>query len=353
MIEMRIVRFGGPEVFRAVERPSPDVRPGCVRVRVAAAGINFAEVQMRVGLYPEAPRPPFTPGFEVAGEVTEVGTGVDNLRVGDRVMAVTVFGGYATEVVLPAWQARLIPPGLGFTEAAAIPVAFATAAVALREMARVRPGDRVLVVGAAGGVGTAAVQLAARAGASVTGLVGSEAKRAPVLGLGAREAFTYAEWAARTAPSGRAGPRFDVVLESRGGRSLRASLDLLAPAGRLVSFGFSSIISGHRRSIVRAASTMLATPLLSVLRLVMRNQGVFGANLLKLLSDEEGRAVVVRAFDGALRGFADGTLRVVVDRTFPLVEAGAAQAYLQSRGSVGKVVLVAADADAGPPGGRQ
>jgi NADPH:quinone reductase-like Zn-dependent oxidoreductase len=250
-----------------------------------------------------------------------------------------VFGGYATEVVVPAWQARPIPPGLGFREAAAIPVAFATAAVALLEMARVRAGDRVLVVGAAGGVGTAAVQLAARAGASVTGLVGSEAKRPPVLALGACESFTYEEWAGLTAPSGGNVPRFDVVLESRGGRSLRTSLGLLAPAGRLVSFGFSSLISGHRRSIVRAASTMLATPRLGMLRLVMRNQGVFGANLLQLLADEEGRAVVTRAFDGALLGFVDGTLRVVVDRVFPLAEAGTAQAYLQSRGSVGKVVL--------------
>jgi NADPH:quinone reductase-like Zn-dependent oxidoreductase len=353
MIEMQIVRFGGPDVFRPVVRPSPGMRPGCVRIRVAAAGINFAEVQMRVGLYPEAPRLPFTPGFEVAGRVTEVGPGVDGYQPGDRVLAVTVFGGYATEVVLPAWQVRRIPPGLDDTEAAAIPVAFATAAVALDEMARVRPGDRVLVVGAAGGVGTAAVQLAARAGASVTGLVGSEAKRGPALALGAREAFTYAEWTGRLAASGRSAPRFDVVLESRGGGFLRESLGLLAPAGRLVSFGFSSIVSGHRRSIVRAASTMLATPRLGVLGLVMRNQGVFGANLLKLLADDEGRAVVTRAFDGALRGFADGTLRAVVDRVFPLAEAGSAQAYLQSRGSVGKVVLDAGTAEAGLPGARR
>jgi len=338
MLEMQIVRFGGPGVFRAVERPSPPLLPGCVRVAVSAAGINFAEVQMRVGLYPEAPHLPFTPGFEIAGRVTEVAPGVDGVRPGDRVLGVTVFGGYATEAVVPAWQLRRIPAGLTDAEAAAIPVAFATAAVALHEMARVRAGDRVLVAGAAGGVGTAAVQLAARADAAVTGLVGSEAKHASVLALGAREVFTYAAWAARV----RAGaPRtFDVVLESRGGRALRQAFGLVAPAGRLVSFGFSSMLSGPRRSLLRAAATLLATPKLSVLGLVMRNQGVFGANLLKLLADGEGRAVVTRAFDTALRGFEDGSLRVVVDRTFPLAEAGAAQEHLRSRASIGKVVLV-------------
>ena len=340
VFEMQIARFGGPGVFRSVDHAPPVLRPGCVRIRVAAAGVNFADVQMRMGLYPEAPGLPFTPGFEVAGTVTEIAPGVGQPEVGDRVLAVTVFGGYATEVVVPAWQVRRIPAGLTEVEAAAIPVAFSTAAVALHEMARVRPGDRVLVVGAAGGVGTAAVQLAARAGAEVTGLVGSEAKKAPVVALGAREAFTHAEWAGRTGAGGRAEPcRFDVVLESRGGRSLRSSLGLLAPAGRLVSFGFSSIVGGPRRSLVRAAATMLATPRIGVLRLVMRNQGVFGANLLRLLADEQGRAVAVRAFDLSLEGFAGGMLRPVVDRVFPLAEAGAAQAYLQSRGSVGKVVL--------------
>jgi NADPH:quinone reductase-like Zn-dependent oxidoreductase len=336
---MQITRFGGPGVFRAFENAPPPMEQGCVRIAVAAAGVNFAEVQMRVGLYPEAPRPPFTPGFEVAGTVTEVAPGVDGIRAGDRVMAVTVFGGYATEVVVPAWQVRRTPAGLTDAEAASIPVAFATAAVALHEMARVRTGDRVLVAGAAGGVGTAAVQLAARAGAAVTGLVGSEAKRATVLALGAPEVFTYAEWAARQ----RAGaPRaFDVVLESRGGRALRQALGMVAPGGRLVSFGFSSMLAGPRRSLLRAAATMIETPRLSVLGLVMQNQGVFGANLLKLLADAEGRAVVTRAFDAALRGFEDGSLRAVVDRTFPLADAGAAQEHLRSRASVGKVVLLA------------
>jgi synaptic vesicle membrane protein VAT-1 len=341
MIEMQIARFGGPGVFRALERPSSPLPPGCVRVAVAAAGINFAEVQMRVGLYPEAPRPPFTPGFEIAGRVTEVAPGVKEFEPGDRVLAVTVFGGYATEAVVPAWQVRRIPPGISDTEAAAVPVAFATAAVALHEMARVRAGDRVLVVGAGGGVGTAAVQIAARAGAAVTGLVGSEAKRAPVLALGAREVFTYAAWADRAPAAGGAGPRFDVVLESRGGRPLRESLVRLAPAGRLVSFGFSSMLAGPRRSLLRAAATMIATPILPILGLVMRNQGVFGANLLKLLADDEGRTVVTRAFDAVMRGFEDGTLSAVVDRTFPLAEAGAAQEHLRSRMSTGKVVLLA------------
>ena len=169
MTEVRITRFGGPEVFRAVETPSPVLPPGHVRIRVSAAGINFADIQMRMGLYPEAPKLPFAPGFEVAGVISEVSPDVSGFRAGERVLAPTRFGGYATEVVLPATLVRRTPRKLSDVEAASIPVCFMTAWIALMELARVREDDRVLVPGASGGVGGAMIQVAARAGAQVTG----------------------------------------------------------------------------------------------------------------------------------------------------------------------------------------
>ncbi len=147
-----IPRFGGPEVLRVREMPPSPLAPDCVRIRVGAAGINFADVQMRMGLYPEAPKPPFVPGFEIAGAVTEVGRQVTSFRPGDRVLGFTRFGGYTTEIVLPAAFVRKTPSFLSDVEAAAIPTAFATAWISLMDMARVRAGDRVLVPGAAGGV---------------------------------------------------------------------------------------------------------------------------------------------------------------------------------------------------------
>jgi NADPH:quinone reductase-like Zn-dependent oxidoreductase len=322
-----------------------------VRIAVKAAGIIFADVQMRMGLYPEAPRPPFVPGFEVAGVVTEVGPKAGSFRVGDRVLGVSVFGGYTREIVLPVAQVRATPAHLDDAEAAAIPVSFLTAWIALVDMARVRPGDRVLVPGAAGGVGTALVQIAARAGASVIGLVGSPAKREAVLSLGAREVFTYEEWTGRggtggSSPLGRrtrtatAIREFDVIVDPRGGRALRDSLRRLAEGGRVVSCGVSDIVRGPRRSVIRTLATLLRTPILNPIGLGMRNQGVFGMNLLRLFDTESGMRIAARAMDAVLEVFRQRGFRVIVGGTYPLAQAGDAHAFLQSRISVGKVVLV-------------
>jgi NADPH:quinone reductase-like Zn-dependent oxidoreductase len=135
---IEITRFGGPEVFRLVDRPSPLLGPGTVRIKVSAAGVNFADVMMRMGLYPEAPRVPFVPGYEVSGVIAETGPGVTGFRAGERVLAACRFGGYTDELVLPATQVRPTPRRLTDVEAAAVPVAFITAWIALVEMGRVR-----------------------------------------------------------------------------------------------------------------------------------------------------------------------------------------------------------------------
>src|SRR4051812_26941937 len=168
---LKITRFGGPEVLIWKEVPNPVLTPDGIRVQVTAAGVNFADLMMRMGMYPEAPKPPFVPGYEVAGTVIEVGPQVVGFRPGERVLAACAFGGYVDEIVVSEYQVRRTPAHLSDAQAASIPVNYMTAWVALHEMARVRKGDRVLIPSAAGGVGIAAVQLAALAGAHVTGLV--------------------------------------------------------------------------------------------------------------------------------------------------------------------------------------
>jgi len=348
MTSIQITRFGGPDVLRAVESPSPPLTPDGVRIAVRASGVSFADVQMRMGLYPEAPRLPFVPGYEVAGVVTEVGPRAGSFRPGDRVIGVPRFGGYATEIVLPDSQVRATPAHLDDAEAAAIPVSFLTAWIALVDMARVRSGDRVLVPGAAGGMGMAAVQIAARAGGNVIGLVGSPAKREAVLSLGAREVFTYEEWARR---GGAGGPgrrtrtatairEFDVIVDPRGGRALRDSIRRLAEGGRVVSCGVSDMVHGPRRSVTRTLATLLRTPLLHPIGLAMRNEGVFGMNVLRLLDTESGMRIAARALDAVLEVFRQRGFRVIVGGTYPLAQAGDAHAFLQGRTGVGKVVLV-------------
>jgi synaptic vesicle membrane protein VAT-1 len=337
MTEIRIVKFGGPEVFRAVEMPAPLLPVDHVRIRVSAAGINFADVQMRMGLYPDAPKLPFAPGFEVAGVISEVGAEVSGFRPGERVLAPCVFGGYATEIVLPAFQVRKTPRRLTDVEAASIPICFMTAWMALMELARVREGDRVLVPGAAGGVGSAMVQVAARAGAQVIGLVSGTEKKEAVRALGAGQVFTYGEFASRGDPDTR---DFDIVLDARGGAALKESLRRLAPGGRAVSYGVSSIVSGPRRSIPRALLQLLQTPVMTSIGLQMANRGIFGLNMLTLLTKtEKGRQLALTALDAVLQGFQDGVFKPTVGKVFPLVEAGPAHSHLQSKKNSGKVVL--------------
>ena len=337
MIQVQISRFGGTEVLVPVEVPSPPLGPGEVRIKVSAAGVSFAEAQMRLGLYPEAPRLPFVPGFEVAGVIAEVHPGVRTFRRGERVFAVCRFGGYASEIVLPALQVRKTPRKLSDKEAAAIPVSFLTAWIALVDVARVREGDRVLVPGAAGGVGTAMVQVAARAGARVTALVGSAEKKEKVRALGASQVLTYEEL---EAGKGGDGHDFTVILEPRGGSFVKDAMRRLAPCGRVVCYGVSSIVCGTKRSIPFVLRSLLQTPLFTPIGLQMGNKGVLGLNLLKFFDSDKGVRLAMNAMDGALEGIQSGIFSPVIGKTFPLARAGDAHAYLQSRKSTGTVILI-------------
>jgi NADPH:quinone reductase-like Zn-dependent oxidoreductase len=336
MIQVQISRLGGTDVLHAVEAPSPVILPDSVRIKVSAAGVNFADVHVRLGLGAEGPRLPFVPGFEVAGVITEVGPGVRSLRRGERVLAACPFGGYTSEIVLPAAQVRRTPRKLSDKEAASIPIAFMTAWVALVEIARVREGDRLLVPGAAGGVGMAIVQIAARAGAQVVAVVGTPAKKDAVRALGASQAYTYEELEARDRPDTR---DFNLILDPRGGTFVRDSLRRLAPAGRVVSYGVSSLVTGRTRSLPHAIKWLLQTPLLTSIGLSMSNTGISGLNMLKLFDTEQGIELLMKAIDGVLEGFQAGLFKAVVSKSFPLAKAGEAHAFLQARKNLGKVVL--------------
>lgn len=330
-----ISRYGGPEVLQITDSPARKLNSMSVRVSVKAAGVNFADLMMRMGLYPEAPPRPFTPGYEISGVVTEVGQEVTSFKAGDRVFGATRFGGYASEVVVPEDQIWKTPNSLSDIDAAAIPVNFITAALALDEMARVRKGDRVLIPSAAGGVGVAAVQIAARAGAKVTGLVGSTAKFDLVRSLGAETVLTNDQWEKMS--DAEAG-LFDIVLDATGGTALKRSYRRTAPAGRVVYYGASGMVTGNKRSIFTAVKQLAQTPIFFPLQLMKVNRGVFGLNVLQIF-DPKNQAVAVKCMNSVLEHFEKGEFRVVIGKTFPLSEAAAAHSYLQSRQAVGKVIL--------------
>ncbi len=169
MRQVVLTRHGPPEVLQATDAPDPIPRAGEVRLAVRASGVNFADVMARVGLYPDAPRPPTVVGYEIAGTVDAVGTGSSRFRVGDRAFGFTRFGGYASSVAVPEWSLYPTPSTLSDVEAAAVPVNYLTALVALYKLANVSAGETVLIHGAGGGVGIAATQLAKLRGAVVFG----------------------------------------------------------------------------------------------------------------------------------------------------------------------------------------
>lgn len=337
---IRIERHGKPEVLVEREIPLPDPQADEVHVRVDAAGINFADLFMRAGLYDTVPPRPYSPGFEVAGEIVRVGAGVDEWNAGDRVVALLRHGGYARDVIVPTRNLSRYPDGLSPPEAAAIPVVFLTAWVCLFECARVRGGETALVLGAAGGVGSAAVQLAVGAGLRVIGTAGTEAKRSFVTGeLGAEACFdSRGDWEPDV--EGLLGPRgVDVALDATGGEATAACRRQLAPLGRLVFYGMSSALPAGKKNWPRAALAWVRTPRVHPLDLVQPCIGIFGVHLLHL-HEQEG--VLLSALEEIYGGVEGGTLRPVVDTTFPLTREGAVEAhrYIHERRNQGKVLLV-------------
>jgi len=336
---VQISHFGDTRSLELVDQTPSHLSLEGVRIQVKAIGVNFADIMMRMGLYPEAPPTPFVPGYEISGVVLEVGSAVHGIIPGDRVLAGTRFGGYTSEIVVPAYHVRAIPKGLSFEEAAGIPVNFLTAWVALQEMGRVRKGDRVLIPSAAGGVGSAAIQIAAQEGAYVVGVVGSPEKAECVRSLGAHEVITQEEWMyEEKAPK----KSFQIILDSAGGESLKRSYRRLAPTGRFIHFGASDLVSGQKRSFTRILSFFLNTSLFTTYRLMRDNRGIFGLNMLQLFEapSAERYNPLDAAFNQLMQRFEQGQYRVLIGKTFPLAQVDQAHDYLQSRKSIGKVVLI-------------
>ena len=332
-----IPRIGPPEVLELRELPDVVAGPGEVRIRVAASGVNFADVMARMGLYPDAPKLPCVVGYEVAGTVDQVGPGVTDVATGDRVITPTRFNGYADLVVVPAGQTAPLPDGMTFEEGAAVPVNYLTAILMLEVLANVRRGDTVLVHGAGGGVGLAAVQLCRIYGAEVIGTA-SRGKHEALRAAGVAHAIDYRtqdfESETRRLTGGRG---VDVVLDPIGGENLRKSYRTLAPLGRLVAYGVSSMAPTTSRRVHTALWQLLRMPRFGFVRLMNENHGVLGFNLGHLW-DETARLRTYLA--KVLDYYRAGQVRPVVARTFPLAEAAAAHAFMQARENVGKIVLL-------------
>ncbi len=321
MKAIRINETGDAEVMRLEEIEKPAPKAGEVLIKIAAAGINYADLAQRQGAYLTRTQTPMTMGFEVAGTVEALGSGVTTPQVGTRVVALTA-GGYAEYTTAAANTVIPIPDTLDFNSAAAFPVQGITAYQLLHESTRMQAGESVLIHAAAGGVGTLAVQLAKLMGAkTVIGTASSAKKLELVRELGADVAINYTEedWPEQVKKAtGGKGP--DVILEMVGGDIAEKSLQILAPFGRMVVYGAAS---GERVQF-------------AAIQLMHKNQSVVGYWLTAWMSRPDKTAEAAQAL---MQYLASGKLRIIVGHTFPLENAVEAHKTIAERKTTGKVVL--------------
>lgn len=317
--------WGGPEKLGVEDVPSPDLRDGAVRIKVHAAGVNFADLLLIAGQYQEKPAFPFTPGAEAAGVVIEVGAGVTSVKIGDRVMALTGLGAFAEEAVVDAQRVLPIAGDMEFSTAAAFPVAYGTSHGALEWRARLQSGEWLLVTGAAGGVGLTAVEIGKAMGARVIACAGSAEKLAIAQQHGADHLVDYSKEDVRERVKAITGGHgADVIYDPVGGDAFDASLRSIAWGGRIIIIGF-------------AAGRVSQIPANIVL---VKNIDVIG---LYWGSYQAHKPELLRgSFAQLFRWFQEGKLRPHVSHRLPLDQAAEALSLLQQRRSTGKVVMIPA-----------
>jgi synaptic vesicle membrane protein VAT-1 len=328
---------GNFTVLKVEEKPDPKPASGEVLIRVRAAGLNFADILARQGLYPDAPPKPCVMGYEVSGVVEQIGEGVNSTLSGKSVVAMTRFMGQSEFVVVKATQMFEKPQTLTFEQAAAVPVNYLTAYALIIVMGSLHLGESVLIHNAGGGVGLAALDIAKKIGAVTFGTA-SPSKHEFLKERGLDHAIDYRnqDWlpVIKELTDGRG---VDLVLDPIGGGHWKKSYSALRHTGRLGMFGVSTASATGIRGKLKLLKAAAQMPRFHPLGLLNKNRGVFGLNLGHLWHEPEKVAVWMRDI---LRGVEEGWIRPYVDRTFSFEEVGAAHQYLEERRNIGKVVLV-------------
>ncbi len=335
-------RYGPPEVFESRQVPDPQAKAGEVLIRVKAIGVNFADLLQRMGLYPGTPKPAFVPGLEIAGVVEKIvestgrrGDG-EALRPGDAVIAIPDFGAYAEWVVVPTNFVYRIPAGMAFDAAAAFAVNYLTAYHSMFTMGNLQRGHRVLIHGAAGGVGIAAIQLARAKGLVTFGTAGS-LKQEFLRKLGVDHPIDYeksdfVKVVRQFAPDG-----IEMVMDPIGGKSLGQGQKCLGPTGRLVVYGLSDVAgTSGKRNLFRGAMILAQTPRFHPLKLMQQNLAVIGVSMGAVRQ----RGTIAREELAELfKLYGEGRLKPVIAKTFLLEQAAEAHRYIHERKNIGKVIL--------------
>jgi NADPH:quinone reductase-like Zn-dependent oxidoreductase len=321
--------------FQLQEKPDLQAAEGQVVVEVEAFGINYADVSARRGTYKDAPPLPTIIGYEAAGRIKSLGKGVTNVQVGQRVASFCRFGGYASEIVAQADAVVPLPDAVNIGEALALTVQYSTAWYCAEYATKILPGDHVLIQAAAGGVGTALVQMAKHRGAIVYGTAGSEAKLEYLRGLGVDHPINYTQEdfvEKIRAIRGKAG--VDIVYDSLGGKQFKRGFQLLGPGGRIVGLGTAS---REGKGIFSDIGTLFGFGRYWGAFLLLESRAVIGCNMLRIADHRP--QVLKHCLSEVIKAAQEGYLKPTVSKVFQATELAAAHEYVEQRKSIGKVIV--------------
>ena len=328
-----VTKHGSPDRFELQELPTPTPGPGEVCIRVSKAGINFADILSRMGLYPGAPSPPFTPGMEVSGTIDQLGPDVDGFKIGDRVVGSGTNGGYSTHTIANSKGIFKIPDKISFEVAAAFPAVYFTSYLMIIHPGALQKGESILIHGVAGGVGLASIELAKIAGAKTIFGTCSPEKHDFIRDKGVlpvdRDNFLaeIMEW---TDNKG-----VELVLDPIGGEHLMQSYRCLGSGGRVCSFGISDMAPGKKKSQWTRFKSWMTFPKFDPLRMMASNRGVFGIHLGRWKNLEH----LEKARKNLMKWIEEGKITPYVDKVFPAEQVADAHHYIQDRQNIGKVLL--------------
>ena len=337
MRQIVMTKAGGVEVLKIHEVDEPRPSKGEVKIDVKAAGINFADIMARKGIYPDAPKKPCVVGYEVSGSIESVGEGVDLSSVGDPVIAVMRFGGYSEKVITPFSYVFKKPESLSYEQAAAIPVNYMTAYQLLVVMGGLKQNERLLIHNAGSGVGIAALDIAKNIGAITYGTASAH-KHAFLMERGFIDVLDYRthDWL-EDVPKMTENHGFDLIIDPIGGKNTGKSYRALARTGRLGLFGLSTATQTRFSVKFNLVRTVMRMPRFHPVRLMNANKGIFGVNIGHMWGIEEKLRPWMMTI---MKGVEDGWINPHVDRVFPLEEVAEAHTYIEERRNIGKVILV-------------
>ncbi|KAM3598693.1 uncharacterized protein V6R79_021388 [Siganus canaliculatus] len=329
--------YGGyDKVKLQVKKGKPALKAGEVLVRVKACGLNFADLMARQGLYDRLPSPPVTPGMECSGVVEAVGEEVTDRKVGDRVMVLNRFGLWQEVAVVPASHTFLIPEGMSFEEAAALPVNFITAYMMLFDFGNLRPNQSVLIHAAAGGVGIAATQLCKTVKDVTVFGTASASKHETISEGGVTHPIDYrtkdyVEEVRKISPKG-----LDIILDPLGGSDTHKAYNLLKPMGKLITYGAANMLAGQKKNLLAVAKNWYHQFSIHTLSLIQGNKSVCGFHLGYLDGETE---LIAQAMNTILDLYKEGKVKPRIDSTWHLEQVGDAMRKMQERNNIGKVIL--------------